>query len=281
MKEMRPLFLIGNKRSGTSLLVRVLNLHPNIFISHESDVVWILYQFHRQQPFVAHRWDSDRGMKHTVAAAGDLLQHSRRPEENFRAVICKLMEQGTPWLKPMHKPDLRWIGDKKPFQHIDPDLVPFIRESFPDALFLHIVRHPCAVAASSESFNETGFGDFWLDLTLEQKVDRWAENEELVRQMRDEMPERVHSLRYEDFCRHTSQELERIFRFLGVPADENAMKEAAKGTLAGVRSYPKIKGSAETEQIAKRYGYDLGVGTSRWKARCEQSYWKWAKKFFS
>jgi len=34
----RPLFLVGNKRSGTSQLVRLLNLHPKIFVAHESDV---------------------------------------------------------------------------------------------------------------------------------------------------------------------------------------------------------------------------------------------------
>ena len=48
---MRPLFIIGNKRSGTSQLVRILNLHPEIFIAHESDIIWILHQFYRQEPF--------------------------------------------------------------------------------------------------------------------------------------------------------------------------------------------------------------------------------------
>jgi hypothetical protein len=70
----RPLFIIGNKRSGTSQLLRVLNLHPRVFVSHESDIAWILYQFHRGQPFRGHAWDSDRGMRLTLEIGGHLLR---------------------------------------------------------------------------------------------------------------------------------------------------------------------------------------------------------------
>ena len=31
----KPVFFIGNKRSGTSLLVRLMNLHPEVFVTHE------------------------------------------------------------------------------------------------------------------------------------------------------------------------------------------------------------------------------------------------------
>jgi len=41
---MRPLFFIGNKRSGTSKLVHYLNQHPEVFVTNESDVAWFLYQ---------------------------------------------------------------------------------------------------------------------------------------------------------------------------------------------------------------------------------------------
>ena len=44
-----PLFIIGNKRWGTSQLVRMLNLHPLMFVSDESDISWILYQFYNHR----------------------------------------------------------------------------------------------------------------------------------------------------------------------------------------------------------------------------------------
>jgi LPS sulfotransferase NodH len=40
----RPLFIMGNKRSGSTLVTDLLNAHPRVFVSHESDVAWLLYQ---------------------------------------------------------------------------------------------------------------------------------------------------------------------------------------------------------------------------------------------
>src|SRR5580698_3592706 len=149
----RPLFLVGNKRSGTSQLVRVLNLHPQVFVSHESDVAWILYQFHADKTLRGHPWDSQRGMQVTLKNAGHLLRREASLRENFLAMQMAAMETGNPWQAPQRKTDLRWIGDKKPMQHTDPELLKFILQHFPDAHFLHIVRHPFEVVASSDRFN--------------------------------------------------------------------------------------------------------------------------------
>lgn len=275
----RPLFIIGNKRSGTSQLVRVLNLHPQVFVAHESDIVWILHQFHRGQPYRAHPWDSDRGMRYTLKTCGNLLQRDQSPRENFNAVLQQLMEKGSPWLPPQRKPDLRWIGDKKPFQHTDPDLLVFIHQNFPDAHFLHIVRHPFAVVTSSSRFNETPDGDFWLGLSLEEKVERWAFHEQEVLKLRQALPERVHSLRYEDLCRQTEKELAGVFRFLQLTPDAGVLKEADLKTFPAVRAVRKIACSSETMRIATTYGYDLRRSQSWLRSWGESLYWQARKKW--
>lgn len=262
----RPVFIVGNKRSGTSQLVRVLNLHPQVFVSHESDIVWALYQFSRNQPFQAHPWDSDRGLRHTLETCGDLLHREQSPRENFLAIQQRLMETGTPFLPPQKKTELLWIGDKKPFQHTDPQLVAFILEHFPDAHFLHIARHPFVVAMSSARFNETRNGDFWLGLSLEEKVERWTFHEQQVLSLSESLPGRVHSLRYEDLCQQTGEELSRVFEFLQLPANPSVLKEAAQQTRPVAREVPVIPCSAETTRIAGNYGYDLQSPTSRLQA---------------
>ncbi len=262
----RPVFIVGNKRSGTSQLVRVLNLHPQVFISHESDIIWALYRFSRNEPFVAHPWDSDRGLRHTLETCGDLFRRDQTPRENFLAVQQRLMEAGTPFLPPQQKTELRWIGDKKPFQHTDPQLLAFLLEHFPDAHFLHIVRHPFAVAMSSERFNETRNGDFWLGLSLEEKVERWTFHEQQVLSLREREAARVHSLRYEDLCAQTAEELARVFQFFELPADASALEEAARQTRPVAREVPVIPCSAETMRIGAHYGYDLQSPTSRLQA---------------
>lgn len=262
----RPLFIIGNKRSGTSQLVRVLNLHPQVFVSHESDIIWALYQFARSEPFQAHPWDSDVGLRHTLETCGDLLRSGQGPREKFLAVQQRLMEIGTPFLPPQQKTELLWIGDKKPFQHTDPQLLDFILEHFADAHFLHIVRHPFAVVMSSERFNATRNGDFWLGLSPEEKIERWTFHEQQVSSLRERLAGRVHSLRYEDFCARTEEELSRAFQFLGLPADPSLLEMAARQSRPVAHEVPLIRCSAETAHIAAAYGYDLTTPTSRLQA---------------
>jgi hypothetical protein len=259
----RPLFIVGNKRSGTSHLVRLLNLHPQVFVSHESDIVWALYQFSHNQPFQSHPWDSDRGLRHTVESCGDLFRRERSPHENFLAIQQRLMEAGTPFLPPQTKADLRWIGDKKPFQHADPQLVTFMLEHFPDAHFLHIVRHPFSVALSSDRFNARRGGDFWLGLSREEKVQRWTFHERQVLALRDKLPGRVHSLRYEDLCERTEEELSRVFAFLHLSAASDMLEEAVRQTRPVTRHAAVIECCVATTRIAGGYGYDLQPPTSR------------------
>ena len=200
----RPVFIVGNKRSGTSQLVRVLNLHPQVFVSHESDIIWALWQFARGEPFQAHPWDSDVGLRHTLETCGHLFRREQSPCENFLAVQQRLMEIGTPFLPPQKKTEVLWIGDKKPFQHTDPQVLDFIIEHFPDAHFLHIVRHPFAVAMSSERFNATRNGISGSGLPRGE-----GRAMDLPRAagpaLRENHPGRVHSLRYEDFCGQTER----------------------------------------------------------------------------
>ncbi|WP_326547579.1 sulfotransferase [Mycolicibacterium sp. ND9-15] len=253
----RPLFIVGNKRSGTSHLVRLLNLHPQVFVSHESDIVWALYQFSHNQPFRSHPWDSDRGLRHTVNSCADLFRQDLSPRESFLAVQRRLMAAGTPFLPAQTKSKLCWIGDKKPFQHGDPQLVTFMLEHFPDAHFLHIVRHPFSVALSSDRFNERRGGDFWLGLTREEKVERWAFHEQRVLSLRDRLPDRVHSLRYEDLCERTEEEVSRLFAFLQLSTSPDMLDEAVRQTRTATRPPVVIECSAETSRIAGGYGYDL------------------------
>jgi len=275
----RPLFIIGNKRSGTSHLVRLLNLHPHVFVSHESDIAWILYQFHRNRPFRAHAWDSEKGMRFTLESAGHLLQRNRAPSENFMAVQRHLMEKGTPWLGPLKKPDLLWIGDKKPFQHTDPRILSFILNQLPDAHFLHIVRHPFDVVASSDRFNRTRDGDFWLEFSPREKMERWAFHEKRVQTLRQTLKDRVHSLRYEDLCRRTRHELSAVFKFLGVAPIPQALEEASRQTIPAVHPTRVIQCSAEAARIARLHGYDVRRPTNRLRALGKSIGWRVVQRF--
>src|SRR5262245_35628763 len=101
MPDPKPLFLVGNKRSGTSHLVRLLNAHPSVFVAHEADVVWILYQMAQGLQRQCYAWDGPRGMEATVKACADLLDHELLQDrvaavipELFHRILMRVMEQG-------------------------------------------------------------------------------------------------------------------------------------------------------------------------------------------
>ena len=84
MKNFNPLFIVGHKRSGSTHLMRLLNLHPKIFISNETDILWILYQLSKgNKPFQKHPFDGAMGMENCLEKYGDLLGSDKSPFENF------------------------------------------------------------------------------------------------------------------------------------------------------------------------------------------------------
>jgi len=268
-------FFIGNKRSGTSQLVRMLNLHPRIFIAHESDAIWILYQFYQNKPFASHRWDSLRGMDITVRQCGHVLTKANSPQENFFALQHCMMTKGNPWLPPMAKKDLLWIGDKKPFQQTDPELLAFTLKIFPDARFVHMVRHPFAVAESSDRFNNTVDGDFWIDLTTEEKVGQWTFHERAVSELKRSQKAKVIDVRYEDLCREPARELIRIFTFLDLDIDKNLIKRAHRDTQIVVKNVPTMPCNRETASMMEQYGYKpQGIKKTKLELKATNTYWK-------
>jgi len=44
------------------------------------------------------------------------------------------------------------IGDQKPFQQIEPEIVPFLKEHFQGFEFIHLIRHPFPVVRSATFF---------------------------------------------------------------------------------------------------------------------------------
>ena len=252
---LKSLFIIGNKRSGTSHLVKLLNLHPQVFVSHESDIIWILYQFYKRMPYQKYPQDSELGMRHSLKRSGHLLNKGKSPVENYFAFQHHLMESGSPWLPPMKKRELLWIGDKKPFQNADPELTSFIHDHFDESHFIHLIRHPFSVAASADASNKTPDGDFWQGLSLEAMVEKWTENEINVQHLKKDARAHVIDITYEDLCRETEKELFRIFSFLNLNVDDEILTTADRMTYYASKNTPEIRCSQQTLSIMALYGY--------------------------
>lgn len=263
MAAPKQLFLVGNKRSGTSHLVRLLNSHPSVFVAHEADVVWILYQMARGLPCRCYPWDGPVGMEATLKACADLLDReavTRRAAtaipELFDRILARLMEQGSDVQQPRPKERLAWIGDKKPVQQADPDILTFIRRHFSEARFVHIIRHPQAVVSSMVAGGRTWSKvEYWKD-TPESIFERWAIHEEWVLAAKETVP--VHSLRYEDLCTDPVGQLGKVFEFLGLTMPAAAATVIDSQTKRGADDKHisfQLPRHRRAERIMELFGY--------------------------
>src|SRR3712207_3696639 len=171
MTRPKPLFIMGNKRSGSTLMTDLLNSHANVFVSHESDIAWILYQARNGRParYQTHPLDSRLMLDSTMKSCRGILKETLSGEPTHDDIVeachraqSRLMSQ---YLRPslkqrlkraakivgkrptpgrvlralrqdpdlLRKSDLAWTGDKKHAQHLDPAVRQFLRTHFPEA----------------------------------------------------------------------------------------------------------------------------------------------------
>lgn len=264
-----PLFIMGNKRSGSTLLVKLLNLHPNIFLTDESDIVWILYQIRSGEPsqYKCYLWDDPEGMKATLRKCEHILQpylgtalEKEIIARLFFRIEKYLMHVGLRGQQPYHKMDLAWIGDKKPVQHSDPKLRSFVYSCFPDARHIHIVRNPRAVVASMvrASREWRGLGPQYWASSPEELLERWAVHEEWVLQAKSLRTNPIHTLRLEDLCDDPVERVAEMFDFLEVEMPRgiaDPICELVRPTSSHQYESFSLSITPRATQVMQIYGY--------------------------
>lgn len=203
----RLLFVVGAARSGTTLMRRILNSHPQIFISKETrflryrPAVDLLRYGHvdaRVRPelrdLIEHCLTSEKWSK--VEAIAGLLDRFDNIQDVYRHV-CLL--EAPPR-------ELEYIGDNTPAYV---GLLPVLFDLFPNSRAIHVVRDPRAVASSVMRLT---FGANNARLAAYDWIN--AVGHGLAAEAGH--PERVLRIRYEDVVRNPSMATARIARFLGV-----------------------------------------------------------------
>jgi hypothetical protein len=238
LSSQKPVFIVGNKRSGSTLLVNMLNEHPQVAITHETDIVWALYQCRNGPPaeFQPFPLDAPRGLNALIASQGGALREllSLRPtpellRKAFFEIQQRVIERGTAVHVPLKSTaGLAWIGDKKPVQQASPELRQFILQSFLEARFIHVIRHPAAVVASKQEAARTWpiTPHYWKGESTEI-VDRWRIHEEWTLELKALLPGRVHTVRLEDLCANPIDEMSKALTLLGLETSSTLLERMA------------------------------------------------------
>jgi len=272
MDDPQLLCLVGNKRSGTSLLVRLLNRHPDIFVTHESDVIWLLYQLRNGWASTLRRypWDGPLGLHATLGVCRNLLREraaqSKAPEipTLFRQIQEQVMCQRSRLRAVPNGRGLLWLGDKKPVQQCDPEIRPFLQRHFPNARYLHMIRHPVAVVTSMMVAARTwsrGVPPYWRG-TADEIMERWAIHEEWVLDSKCVERVPIHTVRLEDLARAPAQTTRALFEFLGMALPPSVIADLTSEVTEPPNSKQRdirLNISARAQRIMDRYSYSVDV----------------------
>jgi hypothetical protein len=247
-------FIVGNKRSGSTHLMKLLNIHPEIFVSNESDIMWVLYNYHNNKPLDFYPLDSPAGMKFSLEAAEQILSKDKTVQENFYNFQTYLMEKGFISVAPMNKKNLKYIGDQKPYQNIDPEVLPFILEHFPNAKFIHLVRHPFEVISSSMKFMKDG-SFLWKGKKPDEIFDKWVFHEQAVINAKAKYDLAIHQVDYHDIISDTENQMKNIFEFLGLAYTKEILFECRFETAPNFKEIPTYPTTEDQLKMMNNFGY--------------------------
>ena len=235
-------FIFGHARSGTTLLTRLVRLHPEVHCNYQA-------HFFTRRPLLKSLVDTPEA-EEWLARKSNRWNHGRDLSPLvLRAAADGIMERDAA------REGKRVVGDKSPSSTIHGQAVRDLHAVYPDAKIVYIVRDGRDVIISERFRNfieesrfltaedkriiadlrqdPTPFNDGRRSIFTETFIRRTAgdwvhdlqETEEEARRL---FGSAFYGLRYEDLLERPFSEMEKVWEFLGVDADpsmENAILE--------------------------------------------------------
>ncbi|HJS17866.1 MAG TPA: sulfotransferase [Anaerolineales bacterium] len=238
-------FIFGHARSGTTLLMRLVRLHPEVHCNYQG-------HFFTRQPLL-------KSLVNTPEAEEWLTRKSNRWNQGsdlsplvIRAAADFIMERDA------LKEGKQIVGDKSPSSTIHGQAVRDLHAVYPDAKLVYIVRDGRDVLVSERFRNfveeskflsaedkriikdlrkdQTHFTDGTRSIFTETFIRRvasgWVKNlQETEDEGRRLFDKNYYSMRYEDMLSRAFFEMTKLWRFLGVTDITGSLVEAVKNEM--------------------------------------------------
>jgi hypothetical protein len=204
-----PIFIGGQRRSGTTLTRVLLNRHPHIACGRESHFASRFERWHEQ---LAEEWSKT------------VRRYGFGPEAVDRAVAAIADNLFTRYQLAEGKQ--RW-AEKTPSNILRID---FLFRLFPHAQFIHVIRDPrdtyCSIRHKVHT-SKPGWGRF----TPPHAARDWRAGI-LAGERWRAYPDRYHEVRYEDLVREPEATMRRLLAFLNEPWDLRVLDPDADNSEA-------------------------------------------------
>jgi len=221
IKKIPMVFIMGKERSGTTLLQTFLGGHPNIVAPPESEFILLLYpRFGKikkwteknirefidelyKEPWITKIWRIDRSFLTSV-----LL--SIREGADY-ASICKVIYYCTR----NSKENIVWISDKNPIYIL---FIKTLLKIFPEAKFIHLIREPRDnVNSHLKSFKVNN---------VKFVAMKWVAYNTILMKAKIVIPEKFHTVRYEDLVESPAVKMKEICKFLNIDFNDRMVHNA-------------------------------------------------------
>jgi len=263
-KVIKPVFILGTGRSGTTILGIVLSMHKDVGFLNEPKALW-----------------------HSIYPHEDLIGSYSREQATYRLGASDVSETNKKSARRLFGAYLALSFSKRLIDKY-PELifrVPFVKTLFPDAKFLFLVRNGWDTCHSIEGWSarlgkqKNGeVHDWWgvnnrkWNLLIEQVVSNHEDLASYVNQMREwtnhvdmaavewivtmregmkqerEHPKDVFRVTYEELCAAPRSEVESIVDFCQLSKDDGIFLDYAESTLRSVEAKQPFKLAKEIEK---------------------------------
>ncbi|MEN0047910.1 MAG: sulfotransferase [Bacteroidota bacterium] len=212
----QTIYIIGVGRSGTSLLMTLLNGHSQITFTPETHFLRFYLGTPSLQQLIEEKGvatfqktlEQDDYFQRLNIAAEDLLQPYLAQENPFdlKAVYRDLLSIY------QKRKDKQYIGDKDP-RYIDYQEV--VKEIYPNAKIIHIYRDPRDVMLSKTKADWSAHRPIWMNAIISQ-----MQIEQGRRKAKQLFGANLHELSYESLIMQPAETLTDLLAFLGLEFEE-------------------------------------------------------------
>ena len=202
----RLVFVIGPPRGGTTLLMRMLHAHPALHARPEPHLVPPLANL----GYYGHVDEASYDALQAAEAVKQLVEDLPAGEADYLAALRAYAD--TLYGRLLQGTDATWFVDKTPANALE---LPFLARLYPDAVYVVLTRHPCAVWCS---YARSFFDDDWHSAERHNPIlQRYVPA--IGRFVRERPVERLVHVRYDDLVTDPEAALRRVCDVLDVPFD--------------------------------------------------------------